>query len=159
MNVLLFSADPVALDTIVCLMLGINPAQIEPILMGKKLGLGESDLNHIEIVGAELSSFVQRDFKASRPNPLMRIRSNGLRNMLVAKPVIIREKCISCGVCCQMCPVKPKALQFRSNTVGMPPSYDYNQCIRCYCCQELCPEGAIQLEKPFIGRLLERLPR
>ena len=80
-----------------------------------------------------------------------------LNNRLVAKPVILPEKCTKCGTCVQSCPVEGKAVNWLNGDHSMAPVYDYKKCIRCYCCQEMCPEGAIVLKDPIIikvGKLL-----
>lgn len=154
MNVLFFSSDPVALDATVCRMVGINPAKVATIIIGHRHGLGEFAEEQIELVGDSFDSFVTEDFAVARPGMLSGIKSKRLRNMIVPRPVIIDSRCIACGICSNVCPVKPKALLFMDNEEKKPPEYDYNECIRCYCCQELCPEGAIEIITPFMGRIL-----
>lgn len=73
-----------------------------------------------------------------------------LNNRLVAKPVIIEEKCNQCGTCVNSCPVEGKAVNWSEGNRTKPPVYDYSKCIRCYCCQEMCPEGAIVLKDPIL---------
>jgi len=34
---------------------------------------------------------------------------------------------------------------------------DEHTCIRCYCCHEVCPERAIDLETPWLARLMTRI--
>jgi formate hydrogenlyase subunit 6/NADH:ubiquinone oxidoreductase subunit I len=57
--------------------------------------------------------------------------------MMLSRPVVDRNECISCGLCAKKCP--PQTLKM----VKGAPKFDYNGCIRCYCCQEFCPKGAI----------------
>jgi len=40
MNVLLFSTDPVALDSVVCKMIDLDPILVEPLVIGEEFGLG-----------------------------------------------------------------------------------------------------------------------
>lgn len=173
MNILLFSADPVALDATVCRILDLNPELSLTVTMGYEAGLGTYRENEIELVGDPLSGFVYRKFKINR-EPVTPFRSGkGLlaffNNLLVPKPVIIKNKCIQCGVCVRMCPVEPKALDWQvPGTDGRNrvrdgqsevPVYRYDCCIRCYCCQEVCPQGAIKLKAPMIRRLFRRFRR
>jgi len=67
----------------------------------------------------------------------------------------IAEKCIKCGMCVNICPVKPKALFFKKKE--NPPVYNYSRCIRCYCCQEICPEGAVGLK--VFSKILRKIIR
>jgi len=43
MNVLLFSTDPVALDTTVCKLINLDPALVETLVYGEKFGLGSQN--------------------------------------------------------------------------------------------------------------------
>lgn len=65
-----------------------------------------------------------------------------------SKPVVMQEKCVSCGVCVQCCPQKTIALK-NGRIV-----FSYDACIRCYCCQELCPKNAIDVWQPFYMKML-----
>jgi uncharacterized protein (DUF362 family)/NAD-dependent dihydropyrimidine dehydrogenase PreA subunit len=156
MNVLLFSSDPVALDATVCRMVGLNPESIPTMELGMKSGLGTYLDNEIELLGDNLSQFVLADFDVKKelyppPQKIPRL----LTSLLVAKPYIIKEGCVMCGVCVNMCPVAPKALDWDNSHKTKPPVYDYNRCIKCYCCQELCPESTIVVRTPLLRRVLD----
>lgn len=158
MNVLLFSSDPIALDATVCRMMNLDPTLVPTIIYGMEAGLGTYLESEIELLGDTLESFRDPTFvvnrepiKVSHPSKAF----NWLRNSLMNKPVIDEKKCVKCGVCVQVCPVQPKAVDWRNDPEhSQPPSYQYGRCIRCYCCQELCPESAIYVKRPFIRRLL-----
>ena len=66
-------------------------------------------------------------------------------NIFQKKPYIEADKCVSCGICVNSCPVPGKAVDFR-NGRNHPPVYDYKKCIRCFCCQEMCPKKAIKVK-------------
>ena len=156
MNVLLLSADPVALDATVCRLIALDPSLVLPISYGAETGLGSYEA--VDLVGDPVESFVCRDFAVNR-HPLPTTEQTGrasrwARRFVVPKPVIRAERCTRCGTCVSVCPVEPKALSFRGGGRSEPPVHDYERCIRCYCCQELCPEGAIEVETPLVGRLL-----
>jgi formate hydrogenlyase subunit 6/NADH:ubiquinone oxidoreductase subunit I len=55
-----------------------------------------------------------------------------------------------------MCPVEPKAVDWRKGAESQPPTHDYDRCIRCYCCQESCPEGAISVQSTLLGKIFYR---
>lgn len=162
MNVILLSSDPVALDATVCRMINLNPEFVPTIIFAKEAGLGTYDKDQIEISGDSLDSFIDKGFDVKR-EAVKPFKAGGkanlvqlLRNTLVPKPYIKESKCIKCGICINMCPVKPKALDWQSGNKKLPPSYTYKRCIRCYCCQELCPEGAIHLKVPLIRKLFSK---
>lgn len=157
MNAILLSADPIALDATVCRMINLNPEFVPTIVFGKEAGLGTYAENEIEILGDDIRSFTDPNFDVRR-EPVKPFRSGGtiqfLRNSIVPKPYIDESKCIKCGVCVNMCPVNPKALDWHTGSKKEPPTYIYKRCIRCYCCQELCPESAIHLKVPLIRKFL-----
>jgi uncharacterized protein (DUF362 family) len=74
-DVLLASADQVAIDAISARLQGFNPMDLEFIRLAHELGLGCGDPKEIEIVGADISAedwaFVQEDTFASRGQKLI----------------------------------------------------------------------------------------
>ena len=153
MNVLLFSTDPVALDATASRLINLNPLYVPTTLLGAETGAGTFIEEDIEIVGDELKDFICKDFNVVR-SPVKAIKKTQmvsfLNNRLVAKPVIIPEKCTQCGTCVHSCPVEGKAVNWLNGDHTIAPVYNYKKCIRCYCCQEMCPEGAIVLKDPII---------
>lgn len=159
MNVLLFSSDPIALDSIACKMIDLNPEFVPTSKPGEKSGLGTYHYENIETMGDNLDSFVAKDFQVTRKPPVHvtegRLRVF-LRNLLTPRPVINQDKCTKCGTCLKICPVGPTALYWMRNEAGKGPRLNYNHCIRCYCCQETCPAGAVTVKSPFFIRLICR---
>jgi len=153
MNALLFSTDPVALDATACRMINLEPLFVPTTLIGAQTGSGTYLEEEIEIVGEPLNRFICKDFNVER-TPVKTVRKNNvmrfLNNRLVAKPVILSEKCTQCGTCVHSCPVEGKAVNWFEGNHSIPPVYDYKKCIRCYCCQEMCPESAIILKVPVL---------
>ena len=153
MNVLLFSTDPVALDATASRMINLNPLYVPTTLVGGQTGAGTFNEEEIEIVGDVLKDFICMDFNVER-TPVKTVKKNSvntfLKNRLIAKPVIIEEKCTQCGTCVHSCPVEGKAINWLDGDKTKAPVYDYKKCIRCYCCQEMCPESAIVLKDPVI---------
>jgi ferredoxin len=159
MNVLLFSTDPVALDSAACRMIDLNPEFVPTARAGEKAGLGTYHSENIELAGDGLEQFIARDFKVvRRPPPAAssgRIRSF-IKNQLTPRPVVDKSKCNACGTCIKMCPVGSEALKWKEEPAQKSPKHNYNRCIRCYCCQEVCPEGAISIKSPFLGKIVFR---
>lgn len=171
MKILLFSTDPVALDATVCRILDLNPELSFTVTVGKEAGLGTYLESEIELVGDPLQSFINRKFDINR-EPVTPYKTGKrllafINNALVQKPVIIKSKCIQCGICVRMCPVEPKGLDWQDSRANVRardsdcevqnkvPVYKYDRCIRCYCCQEVCPQGAIKLKTPTFRRFFQ----
>lgn len=156
MNIILFSADPIALDATVCRMVKLAPEYVPTIKFGQEAGLGTYQEDQIELVGDNINDFFNESFDVPREplNPYKPGRVIGFaRNLLVPKPVIDPIKCKKCGVCVQICPVQPKAVNWHDGNKAKAPTHVYKSCIRCYCCQELCPESAIKLKIPLIRKI------
>lgn len=156
MKVLLFSEDPVALDATVCRMMHLNPEFVPTIVFGYEAGLGTYIPEDIELVGDALESFIDSSFRVNRDHA-KEPKTNGIvpwfRNRIVARPVIQEKVCVRCGICVEVCPVKPKAIQWLALN-NHPPVYHYNRCIRCLCCQELCPESAIHVKHTLLQKII-----
>lgn len=152
MNVLLVSKDPVALDSVFCRLVDINPEWIPVIKYGKEFGLGQFENDEIELVGDDLEPLINKDFDVVRkPVEEKNIKwLSKLRPLFMKKPYIEPSKCIKCGICAEACPVEDKALTMGG---GDFPKFDYKKCIRCYCCQEMCPHKAIDVKVPLLGKL------
>ena len=162
MKVLLVSKDPVALDTTFARLVNLEPGYVPLIAAGAEMGLGESDWDKIEIVGDDFASHVNKNFNVER----IPARNEGggaigklgqlskIRGLITRKPVVIRERCVQCGVCIASCPLEDKALRWKETARGRYPHYNYHKCIRCYCCQEMCPKKAITVKTPLLGKFL-----
>jgi len=153
MNALLLSTDPIALDATVCRLVNVNPEYSYTITMGKQAGAGVYSSDEIALLGDDLNDLIAPDFNINR-HPISNVRGSGVfmfdNDAGVEKPYIVDEKCQCCGVCIDVCPISPKALDWRDGNKSKPPLYDYNRCIRCFCCQELCPSGAISIKEPTL---------
>ena len=160
MNVLLFSADPIALDAVVCRLIDLDPESVPTMRPGREWGLGTYLPEEIELLGDPLEPLVNRAFNAVRA-PVKPPRYAGFlpwfRNLAAPRPVIDVAHCTRCGTCVQVCPVEPKAVDWRGGDHSQPPVHHYERCIRCFCCQELCPERAIAVTTPLVGRIMQRL--
>ena len=154
LGVLLFSADPVALDSIACKIINLDPAFVPTSGAGEKAGLGTYHEENIEVVGEKIGTFIDKNFKVVRKPPVS-VRGGRMRTFL-KNLTIDSSVCTNCGKCVKACPVRPKAVNWHEGNESMSPAFNYDRCIRCYCCQELCPEGAVSIEAPILGRILFR---
>jgi uncharacterized protein (DUF362 family)/Pyruvate/2-oxoacid:ferredoxin oxidoreductase delta subunit len=160
MNVLLFSADPIALDATMCRMIHLDPQFVPTMQPGLDWGLGTYRADEIELVGDPLESFANPAFDVVRA-PVRPVTASTagpiFRNLVSPRPVIDRSRCNRCGTCVKHCPAQPKAVDWFNGDKTQSPTYQYERCIRCFCCQELCPELAISVKTPLLGKILRSI--
>jgi uncharacterized Fe-S center protein len=153
MGVLLFSTDPVALDTVMCDLIELDPMRVTTSGPGRLWGLGTNRMDEIEVVGDSVAAARPGSFNVKR-GTIRDLSSQGILaridNLIAQRPVLDKEKCVLCGECVLSCPVQPKALDWPKGNQKQLPRYTYSCCIRCYCCQEICPEGAISVKRTFL---------
>lgn len=153
MGVLLFSSDPVALDSVMCAAIDLDPLYVPTNPAGRRLGLGTYRMDEIDIVGDDIASVINGDFNVRR-GPVKDLSFNGMmtfiNNLVAERPVIDYGKCNTCGECIEACPADPKALDWKKGDRNRPPVYRYIRCFRCFCCQEICPEGAITVKRSVL---------
>jgi uncharacterized protein (DUF362 family)/NAD-dependent dihydropyrimidine dehydrogenase PreA subunit len=157
MNVLLFSTDPIALDSTVCRLVNLDPKLVESLVFGEQFGLGT--YSEIDYIGDPIDEFIQPDFAVNRSPQRTApgssyLATSFLKRYSAPRPTIKPEICTKCGRCVEVCPAIPKALSWSGGKKTKPPVYDYSKCIRCYCCQEMCPFNAIYVKVPPLGRLI-----
>ncbi len=65
-------------------------------------------------------------------------------------PMINNKKCVGCGQCARICPVKAAKI------VQGKATFDLTNCIRCYCCHEMCQYDAIEMKRSLAGEVVHR---
>ncbi|MHB8092393.1 MAG: DUF362 domain-containing protein [Syntrophales bacterium] len=143
-GLILASDNAVALDAVVAYMMGCEPAQLPFLQWAKKLGLGDFDIEQIQIDGKLLRI---PDFKLP-PLSGSAIASNVnvqdfLHSRTTLRPQADPALCTACGACVAQCPVG--ALSMNKDF----PEVSADKCIACFCCQEICPEKAMSLRPPM----------
>ena len=151
-GVLVAGRDAVAVDTVACKIVGIDPDTVPTIIAARRRGIGCSDLDKIQVIGAPLQQVSISHFKTvggshSALQNLPPFLKHLLREQLTAYPRV-EKSCITCGICKHACPAD-------AVTMGSIAEIQSSRCIRCYCCQEMCPEGAITLRRRGLGKLLK----
>jgi len=150
-GVLLASQDAVALDAVVCQIIGLDPDRLPLFRAAQRRGWWPVE---VTVAGTPVAEVSVPDFRlpdttraATRPAGRGWLSQLATR-ALVPRPVPQRELCTACRTCVRICPRQAITI------VDQLAVVDDERCIRCYCCHELCPEAAIDLEFSRLGRLL-----
>lgn len=150
-GVIVAGVDCVALDSILALIMGLQPLDIFTTRDAWKRNLGVADIACIDILGDSLKDVTGRPFQLPGtsmeekiPRPLIEVA----KKLIKFYPKIDVEKCVRCGACIQVCPAKVMSIK------GKRVAIDYSGCISCFCCQESCPSSAIKLKKSFLAKLV-----
>ncbi len=170
MNVLLMSDDFVALDSVCCHLMNVDPALVPTNIHGGRMGLGTWHPDEITVVTPEGemspmeagARYGKADFdiyRGRQTRPFWR-RLDKAMGIMKQRPYIDESRCIRCGICVEACPVEGKALRFPHGKKGKEtPAYDYKKCIGCFCCQEMCPKQAIKVHTPRLRRIFDKAGR
>ncbi|MDY6792374.1 MAG: DUF362 domain-containing protein [Thermodesulfobacteriota bacterium] len=139
-GLILASNNAVALDSTIARMMGVDPDRLQFLKKARVIGLGDYDLDQIEIIG-ELK--LLSDFKLPPLGGEAIMENQAAQEMIRSKTLLTPranpDLCTACGTCIDQCPVS--ALSMNEDL----PEVDDETCIRCFCCQEICPEKAIAL--------------
>lgn len=140
-GLILASDNAVAMDSVMAVMMGLEPTQLRFLQKAKELGLGENDLDKIEIIG-ELKKLP--DYKIPPLGGEAVMNNEAIQEMIHSRtlllPQVAPDLCTACETCIEQCPVSALSMN------GDIPQVDADTCITCFCCQEICPEKAITLK-------------
>ncbi|MEN6440664.1 MAG: DUF362 domain-containing protein [Syntrophobacter sp.] len=140
-GLILASDNAVALDSVVATMMGCDPAKLRFLQRARELGLGEYDIEKIQVIG-ELK--VLPDYKLPPLGGTAMSQNAPMQEMIhgrtILRPQADPALCTGCGSCVEQCPVSALSM------TGSTPEADTAVCITCFCCQEVCPEKAITLK-------------
>ena len=182
MGTVIASSNAVAVDVMAAYLVGFEPRTIEPVRIAIEQGLCSGCVGDMTIRGGSLEEMRVQGFRPGTatvmdpgllPRGLLRIlapllmarRVKGTESETLSVstlPPALRQwvtrqmvptpvagpKCTGCGFCAEHCPVDAITITDRHAHI------DPGQCIRCYCCHELCPYLAVDLKRPWVGRLL-----
>ena len=140
-GLIMASDDAMAMDAVIATMMGVDPGRLRFLRKAKELGLGDYDLDKIEISG-ELKRLP--NFKLPPLGGEAIAGSKEMQDIVLSRTLLVPhvdpELCTGCSTCVDQCPVS--ALSMNGDT----PLVEAETCITCFCCQEICPEKAITLK-------------
>jgi uncharacterized protein (DUF362 family)/NAD-dependent dihydropyrimidine dehydrogenase PreA subunit len=151
---LIAGTDTVAIDAVVCQLIGLPREQLPLFRAAARRGWWPME---IDVTGAPVAELTISDFRlpetARSVEGRTRLSSFVTRRtrLFVPFPVPQEGRCTACRTCERVCPVQAISI------VDKLARVDYDSCIRCYCCHEMCPEAAIDLESSRLERLLRRI--
>ncbi len=139
-GLILASDNAVALDAVMAFMVGCDPSRLRFLQKAREMGLGDYDLEGIQILGKleRLPDFRLPPLggEAISGNETIQAFIHG---KTLLRPQAYPELCTGCGTCIDQCPVS--ALTMEDDL----PRVKEDTCITCFCCQEICPEKAMVL--------------
>lgn len=157
LDLILAGYDPVALERVVCEIIGLNPELVKYIGFAEKKGLGTSDLNKINIIGEKIEN-VKRVFKLPKSKPTSVPLPKWLaeymgKTIFRAEVKFNKNKCKLCNTCWTNCPVEAISPPAEMKP-GNIPKWNKKKCITCFCCAELCPHEAVEFKINFVKNFL-----
>jgi len=154
---LLAGVDPLAIDTVACELLGMDPAAVWTQVVANKTGRPGARLSEVDIVGDQPAALRPATFRPAHSTDvnfrLPDLLKRPLRRSLTARPEVDHHRCRRCGICVEACP--PQIMTIAHGRLQI----DDKGCIRCFCCQELCPDGAILTRQGLLLRLHQLINR
>jgi uncharacterized protein (DUF362 family)/Pyruvate/2-oxoacid:ferredoxin oxidoreductase delta subunit len=151
-GLIMASADAVALDAVICEMVGLDRDHMPTLVAAGEMGVGQSRLEGVTVAGEKLDDARVTGFVLPEASDLMGMFPGFLRepvrDWLTTRPVADPKKCEMCLVCVNNCPAQVIAVHNDSLR------FDLKRCIRCFCCQEMCPHGAIHVGSGPLAKLL-----
>jgi uncharacterized protein (DUF362 family)/NAD-dependent dihydropyrimidine dehydrogenase PreA subunit len=143
---ILASQDPLALDSVMAQMMGVDPSDLPVQREAEIRALGRLKKDEIQVSGPleQIPDFkmpVTFYHESLDDKTIEKLRELYPPGMMLSRTKIIplqkEEKCALCGDCALSCPAE---------ALSLDPEFSISdKCIACYCCVELCPEGALEV--------------
>lgn len=147
-GVIIAGTDAVAVDAVAAKILGYDPMDVPILAIAHRRGLGNANLNEIEMLGEPLASVIT-NMGAKAKHFSAPTFGSAVSAALLGResPELIPEACTGCGHCPKACPAGAVTV------VDGKPVFDMKKCIRCFCCIELCPQRALRITRGRVGNL------
>ena len=150
LGVVMASENPYDLDNAVCRMMGFDINS--PPIMAETIARGLTDKDFsIDMIDGDTECYkVIENFKFPEPYSLDFSKNvpkflQGiipvLQKMITPKPAVLKDKCIGCEKCKEICPCQIITM---TNKIA---NIKYKKCIKCFCCHEICPVKAMDVKR------------
>ncbi len=149
LGLIVAGSDGVSVDAVLSDITGIKPFELFTTREAHLRGLGNADLEKIEILGEALSEVRLNDFVLPRASLLTHLPGTalkGLTKFINFRPVIDERLCTKCNLCAETCPTKTITINKKISKI------EPKNCINCLCCHEVCPYGAVYIKKSFLAK-------
>lgn len=154
-GLILASDDVVALDTVICKLIGLEIEKFPLLKFCAEKKLGETNLDKIEIIGERLKECIIYDFilpSTEIVNYVPQWLAHILTKFVWTKPKIFINKCQLCMKCYEICPVGVIASSSKGKKKIL--QIDQKKCISCFCCSEACPHNAVEPQTSLLLKLI-----
>lgn len=158
LDIVLAGYDPVALDTTVCSIIGVDPKRVMYLDKAESKGLGTKNLAQIVYKGVSVDQ-IRRPFKPPK-NMAFSLPIPKFMAEYVGKTVFRTQihfdiaNCKLCATCWKNCPVVAIDPPLKLKIGETVPVWNAKKCITCYCCAELCPHEAIDFKLNIVQNVL-----
>ncbi len=155
-GLMLASENALNLDLAAADLINLQAKQVPYLNAAMERGLCAENFNKVDLIG-EVEAFVPfTDWQMARNyaegqganvnfsaqvSPALRPFLEFAERTLSPYPAVIKQKCIGCAKCAEICPKRIISLKNKKATIYA------SKCIRCFCCHEMCPVKAIDLKK------------
>lgn len=157
-NLLLAGENPYSVDLAICRYMDFPPMNTPFLAAAHQRGLCPDSFDESLLQGEDRAKSPFKAFQhpqsysanltfTSQLPKVFQPIADALQKWAAPKPVILRQTCIGCGKCAEICPQQVITIQDKKAKIK------YKNCIRCFCCHEMCPVKAIDVHR---NRLLHR---
>ncbi len=146
-GLLFTSGNGVALDAVVCKVIGFDPYRVPAVR--EALDRGMASVDKINIAGELVSVPYVKLPDVKLKTGISKKLDDYLFDQFIVTPLISESKCSKCNSCVEKC--APQAIKIKSDGY---PHIDLSKCIYCYCCNEYCPDKAISLSGGVTNHLI-----